>query len=229
MFRWLVVPHDDAELALRSAFTELSDIPAGEWRHFWSQVRERQFAPREHLFLQDKPAPCIHYILRGLVRLFYNDDGREIVRGFDYETRFVTAYESVLTGGPATFGCQAIEPTVTLSFTGDVLTRAYNRHPCWDRLGRRILELQWIRQIDKDRRFRIYSPEQHYRVLLERRSPIVNRVPLNQLASFLQVTPETLSRIRARVRRDASGAHGKNVGQEDSLTVGQEINEVAQS
>ena len=194
----------DPESTLRAVFTELADIPHDEWRCFWAQVRERHFRPREHLFRQDKPAPYIHYILNGLVRLFYNEDGREIVRGFDYETRFVTAYESVLTGGPATFSCQAIEPTHTLSFTGDVLARMYNRHPCWDRFGRRILELQWIRQIDKDRRFRVYAPEQHYRLLLERRSPLIDRVPLNQLASFLQVTPETLSRIRARVRRDAN-------------------------
>jgi len=76
----------------------------------------------------------------------------------------------------------------------------YNRHPCWDRFGRRILEAQWLRQSDKARRFRVYSPEEHYKLLIERRSPIIDRVPLNQLASFLLITPETLSRIRARIR-----------------------------
>src|ERR1041385_3495893 len=152
-----------AESTLRGVFSELADIPATEWQHFWSQVHERHYRPRDYLFHQDKPAPCIHYILRGLVRMFYtHEDGREIVRGFDMETRFATAYESVLTGGPATFSCQALEPTVTLCFTGDVLTRLYTRHACWDRFGRRILELQWIRQTDKDRRFRVYEPEEDY-------------------------------------------------------------------
>ena len=196
------MPNTAAESTLRATFIELADIPLDEWRYFWSHVRERHFEPRELLFQQDKPAPCIHYILSGLVRLFYNEDGRERVRGFDYETRFVTAYESVLTGGPATFSCQALEPTHTLFFAGEVLTRMYNRHPCWDRFGRRILELQWIRQVDKDRRFRVYTPEEHYLLLIERRSPLIDRVPLNQLASFLQITPETLSRIRARARND---------------------------
>ena len=107
------MPTADSESRLHAAFTELADIPNDEWRCFWAQVRERHFSPREHLFRQDKPAPCIHYIVSGLVRMFYNEDGREIVRGFDYETRFATAYESVLTGGPATFSCQALEPTHT--------------------------------------------------------------------------------------------------------------------
>ena len=193
---------DHAESTLRAAFAELADIPASEWQHFWNHVRERHFDRREHLFRQGRREPSIRYIVSGLVRLYYHEDGREVVRGFDYECRFVTAYESVLTGGPATFSAQAIEPTRTLGFSGDLLARLYERHPCWDRVGRRILESQWLRTIDKERRFRVYTPEQHYRLLLARRSPLIERVPLNQLASFLQIAPETLSRIRARVRRE---------------------------
>jgi CRP-like cAMP-binding protein len=198
---------NDAESTLHAVFSGFAGIPGDEWQHFWTHVRERHFDRREHLFQQGRRALSVHYILSGLVRLYYHEDGREVVRGFDYEGRFVTAYESVLTGGPATFSGQAIEPTRTLAFSGEVLARMYDRHPCWDRVGRRILESQWLRQIDKDRRFRVYSPEQHYRALLARRSPLIDRVPLNQLASFLQITPETLSRIRTRVRRER-GADG---------------------
>ena len=139
-------------------------------------------------------------IICSQVRLYHNHDGRELLRGFDFENRFVTAYESVLTGEPAGFSVQALEPTTTLAFSGDALRALYDRHPCWDRVGRRVLEAQWIRQADKERRFRVHTPEEHYRVLLARRSPLIDRVPLNQLASFLQITPETLSRIRARIR-----------------------------
>jgi CRP-like cAMP-binding protein len=185
---------------LRAIFAEFAEIPEDEWRHFSSQLRSCRFELRQHLIFEGRRAPTIHFIISGLVRLYYNSDGRELVRGFDCETRFVSAYESVLTGDPASFSVQALEPTRTLSFTGDLLRAMYDRHPCWDRVGRRILEAQWIRQSDKSRRFRVYSAEEHYHLLVERRSPLIDRVPLNQLASFLQVTPETLSRIRARAR-----------------------------
>ena len=195
--------HDsDAELALRMACAEYAEIPEVEWRYFWSQVRSRNFAPRQHIVREGHPSPCVHFIVSGLVRLYYNRDGRELVRGFDYEGRWATAYESVLTGEPASFSIEALEFTHTVSFTSDTLRAAYNRHPCWDRFGRRILEAQWIRQSDKARRFRVYSAEEHYRLLIARRSPLIDRVPLNQLASFLQITPETLSRIRARIRAE---------------------------
>jgi CRP-like cAMP-binding protein len=196
----------DHESRFRAVFDELADIPDSEWRHFWSHVQERRYAAREHLIREAESARTMHFILSGLVRLYHNQDGRELVRGFDYENRFVAEYESVLTGEPAAYSVQAIEPTHTLAFPGEVFRRLYDRHPCWDRVGRRILEAQTIRRADKERRFRVYTPEAHYRLLVERGSPLIDRVPLNQLASFLQITPETLSRIRARMRDQAQDA-----------------------
>jgi CRP-like cAMP-binding protein len=191
------------EQILRTALAEYAEIPEAEWRHFWSQMRVRDFAPREHLVREGHPTSAIHFIVSGLVRMYYNRDGRELVRGFDFEGRWATVYESVLTGEPSTFSIETLEPTRTIAFSGRVLAAMYDRHPCWDRFGRRILEAQWIRQSDKARRFRIYTPEEHYRLLIARKSPLIDRVPLNQLASFLQITPETLSRIRSRIREES--------------------------
>jgi len=193
---------DGDERALRTACAEFADIPDEEWRFLWARMLAREFAPREHIVREGRPAPYVHFIVSGLVRLYYNREGRELVRGFDFENRWAAAYESVLTGEPATFSIETLEPTRTLSFTAETLRLLYNRHPCWDRFGRRILEAEWVRQADKARRFRVYSPEEHYKVLIARRSPIIDRVPLNQLASYLHVTPETLSRIRARIRSE---------------------------
>ena len=191
----------DPETRFRAVFESLADIPEREWRHFWSSVRECRFAARQHLLREGHPTLSIHFVLSGLVRYYHNENGRELVRGFDYEDRFVTDYESVLTGQRASFSVQTIEPTRTLSYPAGLMSALYDRHPSWDRVGRRLLEEQWRRSADKERRFRILGPEAHYQALIERQSPLVERVPLNQLASFLQITPETLSRIRARLRR----------------------------
>lgn len=190
----------ELEEQLHDVFRRLADIPDTEWAHIRPQVREMRFDPGIHLFEEGKPVRDVHYIVRGLVRIYHNDDGRELVRGFDYEGRFITIYESVIRGTPSALSVQALEATHTLSFAGDLLLRLYERHPCWDRVGRRILEDLWLRRQDKEMRFRLYAPEEHYRLLIERKSPLVTRVPLRQLASYLQIAPETLSRIRARLR-----------------------------
>ncbi|MGK2963243.1 MAG: Crp/Fnr family transcriptional regulator [Gemmatimonadaceae bacterium] len=191
----------DGEDALHGVITGLVQISEVEWTAFRRSLHHRNFAPREHLVLEGDRTSQVYFIVSGLVRIYYNEDGRELVRGFDYEGRFTTAFDAVLTGEPAVFSIQALEPTFALAFSGNTLQALYERHPCWDRFGRRILEAQFVRQSDKERRFRIYDAEAHYRELIARKSPLIDRVPLNQLASFLRVTPETLSRIRRRINK----------------------------
>jgi CRP-like cAMP-binding protein len=198
--------HNGFEDHLRAVMTELSAIPDPEWTFFWQHVRQRRFSRGAHVYREGEPAGDVHFLLAGLVRLYHGGDGEELVRGFDYEGRFIAMYESVITGCPARLNVQALEPVHSLVFTGSLLLQLYDRHRCWERFGRRVLELHWVRRQDKEMRFRLHGPEEHYRLLLARGSPLIGRVPLRQLASYLQITPETLSRIRSRVARDAECA-----------------------
>lgn len=195
-------------MSFRAVLGAMANIPDDEWNHLARYVREARFAPREHLLREGDIGSTIHFIVRGLVRNYQNDDGREIVHGFDYEGRFVASYESLITNSPTYLNVQALEETHTLAFPGAVLLSLYERHPCWDRIGRKILEDTAIRRYDKEMRFRRFTPDEHYRLLITRRSPLIDRVPLRHLASYLGITPETLSRIRSRHRDEAKSGAG---------------------
>ncbi|MGH7471700.1 MAG: Crp/Fnr family transcriptional regulator [Longimicrobiales bacterium] len=188
---------------LRAAFDALTPIPEEEWQRLATHVRERRFPRGAHLIREGELASQLHLVVEGLVRLYHAADGRELTRGFDFQGRFTGAYHSILTGRPSLDSIQALESTLTLSFPGALLLQFYEGHRCWDRMGRKLLELQSLRTVDKEMRFRRCSPEEHYQLLIDRHSPLVTRVPLNHLASYLGVTPETLSRIRARMRKRA--------------------------
>ena len=192
--------------ALRDVFHSMAEISDDEWTFAARHLREMRFGPRAHLFREGGVVGHVHFVVRGLVRIYQNDDGRELVHGFDYEGRFTAPYESLISGRPSSINIQAIEETHTLALPGPVLLALYERHPCWDRVGRKILEDNSARRQDKEMRFRRYSPEEHYGVLIARGSPFIERVPLHQLASYLGITPETLSRIRRRQRDAATDA-----------------------
>jgi CRP-like cAMP-binding protein len=185
---------------LRDVLSSYAEIPASEWNYLAGHLLDMSFEPREYLFREGEVGSLVHLIIKGLVRNFQNDDGRELVHGFDFEGRFVATYESLITGQPSHLSVQALEATETIAIPGAVFLGLYHRHPCWDRLGRRILEDNTIRRYDKEMRFRRYSAEEHYQLLIQRGSPLIERVPLRHLASYLGIAPETLSRIRGRQR-----------------------------
>src|SRR3970040_1452083 len=141
---------------LRGVFSAMADLPDAEWAFASRHVREMRFPSRAHLFREGEVPAFVHYIVSGLVRIYQNDDGRELVHGFDYEGRFIAPYESLITARPSGINVQAIEPTDTLAIPGPVLTSLYDRHPCWDRVGRKILEEMSVRRKDKERRSRRY-------------------------------------------------------------------------
>lgn len=194
---------NEAALPLREVLEGLVRIPAAEWEYLRGHVRERKFARGGFVVREGERSVWMDFMVRGVTRAYYLHQGAEITRNFSFAPRFVVDYESVISKRPSLVSIGAIEPALTLAFPAALLPELYERHPCWDRLGRKVAEQVWLEKEEKERRFRRYTPEQHYALLVSRGSPLATRVPLRHLASYLGVAPETLSRIRARLRRRA--------------------------
>ena len=92
---------------LHRVFGAMAEIPDAEWTYASGHVRGMRFAPRAHLFREGEAPVFVHYIVSGLVRIYQNDDGRELVHGFDYEGRFNAPYDSLITGRPSNINVQA--------------------------------------------------------------------------------------------------------------------------
>lgn len=151
------------------------------------------------LLAQDRIADRLYLIRKGALRLFFADgSGREISFQFFFEGDMVASFASLYRREPSLFSLESIEPT-TLSVLGR------------DELFARIETTPAIRRAYEEKladRFRSYqrlflsritkTPRQRYEALLEERPDIVRRVPQHYLASYLGITPVSLSRIRNR-------------------------------
>lgn len=189
---------------LRAVLERLAPVPDDEWAWFAAHLRPHHFRRGEHLVREGSVGRRMYFILRGSARAYYLADGREMTRSFTFENRF--AGSSLIAGRAMTVSVQALEPTDALGFPGDLLPVMYDRHRCWERIGRRIAENYWLEKEEKELRFRMHTPEEHYRLLVARGHLMTRRVPLRHLASYLGVAPETLSRIRARIAARAAAA-----------------------
>lgn len=185
--------------SIRGRFPEFSVAPPGEWQHFVTLLRPRRFEKGAYLQRQGEAADRLFFLIEGAACLQHLADGRAVNLGFDFDGRFVAAYDSILTGEPSTFGIFAIEPCTCLQLLAADLRSLYERDPCWDRIGRLLAERYFVAKARKEDDIRSRSPTDRYRRIVRERPDLATRVPLYELARYLGITPETLSRIRSRM------------------------------
>ncbi|MFT5642135.1 MAG: CRP-like cAMP-binding protein [Flavobacteriales bacterium] len=139
-----------------------------------------------------------YFVLKGCLRTYYAIDGEEKTTAFYTEMEGVTP-NCVLTKRPSDYYIASTEDTILTVSNPDMEKEIFEKFPKFETLCRILSEeLIGKQQVDFDQ-FKTSSPEQRYNTLLQQRPELVQRVPQHQLASFLGITPQSLSRIRARI------------------------------
>lgn len=135
----------------------------------------------------------------GALRGFYNVDGKEITHWFGFENDFVTSFHSFITGEPAVENIQMIENGVVWWMWKNELTALFDAYHEIERLVRIVYEKYYIRLEERYVNAQFKTARERYDGLLQRSPHILERVPLGFVASYLGISQETLSRIRARL------------------------------
>jgi len=105
------------------------------------------------------------------------------------------SYATILTGRPTHVNIEAIEDSVVLQFSYSELSKRYERHIGWERLGRKIAERHYISRERREHDFLACNAAQRYETFLEEFPGLEARISQTNIASYLGITPETLSRI----------------------------------
>ncbi len=139
----------------------------------------------------------MYYVERGMVRQFYYKSGRDVTEHFSYEGRIVICIESFLKQQPSRLIVEALENSWLFGIPYDEFTQLVDTDKEMERLYRKILEHALISSQEHADSQRFENATERYMRLLKTKPEIVLRAPMVHVASFLQMTPETLSRVRA--------------------------------
>ncbi|MDJ0626621.1 MAG: Crp/Fnr family transcriptional regulator [Rhodobacter sp.] len=168
------------------------------------QVRHRSLKKGEHALRAGTVANDVFFVHRGLLRYYFNDPGEggaERTGQFFDEGIVVTDAESFLTKTPGEQNFQALEPTSIVIIPRAALYDGYDNDHAIERFGRLMLEQGLIGSQRRASRLLTLQPEERYRTFVQSRPEVARRVPQYLIASYLGLTPESLSRIRRRIVR----------------------------
>jgi CRP-like cAMP-binding protein len=168
------------------------------WEKFRDRFIEREIPPKTILLHEGEIAHQVHFIRKGCLRMWFNKDGRDITTQFFFEGQAVASIESFSSGQPSLFSIESIEPSIICSLSKEN----------FELLPQYIPELKEGFQKIIFQRFRNYAqlflsrikdtPRERYDDLLTNHPEIIKRVPQHYIASYLGITPISLSRIRNR-------------------------------
>jgi len=172
-----------------------------EFTFLAEKVVVRRFDRKHQLVQAGEVERYMNFVVKGLVRMYFYKGTTEVITTIAKEGELVSSSASFLSGMPSCYYIETLEPSLLLSISREDLDRAYLQSPRIEKLGRLLTthvvlqkeewELECIRLDTRDRFLRF----------VENNSDLLQRVPQKYLASYLNMKPETFSRLKHLLRK----------------------------
>lgn len=180
-------------------FTENSNMPKDELAEVIDLLNIQKYPKGKVLLHEGEVSTKCFFIIKGCVRRYKLEDGEEKTTAFFTENQSIVQLESYLQQQPSSQNLICVEEVIAI--VGDPVNEQemYRKFPKLESLTRMFLERDFGKNQEDFSNFITSSPEKRYLDLMRNRPDLLQRVPQHQIASYLGVTPESLSRIRRRI------------------------------
>ena len=157
----------------------------------------RKFDKRQIIVHEGEVDNYLNLVVKGLIRKYLPVRKDEVILQLATEGHVVQSEISFLTKTPSMVILETLEPTILVSLTNDKMEEALDKFSKGEKLGRMILQGMYIKK-DENRYNRLLkTTRERFFEYIEHHPHMLQRVPQKYLASYLQIKPETFSRLKA--------------------------------
>jgi len=179
----------------------VADIPREEQDKLLKRLNSITVKKNEYFLRAGDVPQRIGFNVSGLMRLFYIDsNGTEFIKHFCMENTLAISFSAFLLREESKFYIQAIEDTKLLTINYKTYREILDSHVCWQIVSRKLAELLYIIKEKREYELLMNSAQVRYLQFLEDYPNLEHRLNNYHIASYLGITPESLSRIRTNLR-----------------------------
>jgi CRP-like cAMP-binding protein len=199
---------------------QLSPLPKKEFAHLETRLKFRILKRGDFLTRAGDVAREVGFVVTGLFRKVHvTPRGKAIVRGFGGPGSVVGAYVSLLTSTPSYLSVEALQDSELFVLNWGELNALYARHPSFQTIGRRLAEVTLLEREARAHELLTLSASERYARFRESHRDLLPNLRSYDIASYLGITPVSLSRLRAkhaRISRAAAKSGGTSEGEQAS-------------
>ena len=154
----------------------------------------------KHTILHEYDKICneMYIIQKGITRVFYHNEDKDITCYFAAEQETVTAIDSFIQRKKSKYYIEALEDLEVFKISHSDLENLFTSNPKYERFGRLFLQQLYIDLVERIDNLVLKTTKEHYEMLLEKKPELFQRVASKHIATYLGMTAETFSRIRAK-------------------------------
>ncbi|RYG04415.1 MAG: Crp/Fnr family transcriptional regulator [Chitinophagaceae bacterium] len=138
----------------------------------------------------------IHFVVKGLARKYFYKDGEEIITQLAKEGELISSSVSFLSTQPSVYVVETIEPKTFISISKTQIESFYSKDQRWEKLGRLIITELFLEKEKWELERICYSTRERFVRFVSSNYDLFQRVPQKYLASYLNIKPETFSRLK---------------------------------
>lgn len=186
--------------SIESFFKEIADVPSSELSKI-KKIFHPKILKKNSYFIKAGEIPDkVGFNISGLFRYSYIDkDGKEYTKHFCLENNLIISYSASLLQEESKFYIEALEDSEILTANYKEFLKILESHPCWDRIARKLIEKIYIIKEKREYQLLMEDAETRYKQFLKDYPGLVGRVKHYHIASYLGISPVSLSRIRNKV------------------------------
>ncbi|OUS29036.1 hypothetical protein A9Q99_10525 [Gammaproteobacteria bacterium 45_16_T64] len=196
-------PSDRSPQQLRSQFEEAHLTSIEGWEEIAQTFCYREIPAQEHWIKAGDFCIEMCIILEGLLRVYYVDQsGNEVNQHFYQEGEVFAPISAIISNEPCQYYIQVLEPAKLMLADYNELHKVASNNPGWLKLEIKMLQEVFVKNAKHEAQLLMGNAEQRFRWFRKEYPELLERLPQYHVASFLGITPVSLSRLRKKL--DAS-------------------------
>lgn len=191
--------NSDAIKTMKSRMMQFASFKSEELKDILSFFEFKKAKAKSILTAEGSIARKVYFIVNGSMRFYYNYNGTEVTGAIFMDNEFATPHDSFFSQTPTRYSLQAIEDTLMFEMTYTNYNQLRQKYPSLTDLTFKVLEKALSVTLTNKSRLLMMTHEERYAKISKDKPEWILRIPDHMLASYLGITPTSLSRIKKRL------------------------------